>query len=574
MKKKLLSIVSVAIVLAITFSCVSAPAYAASSANEMSAAAKYKLGKGIVKAFGAIADPVINGVAALFPKIDWPTESKFVSENFYNGTGEFKTAPAENAHWRAGYASASVIPEDLAERGYVRAGEFHLKEEKTYKVIEGDDQCFRAVALSDSSGSGTVLFCSLDAFGISSTNVRKLRGLIAEEAKKAGITDIASINLTVSHVHSALDTHGLGASIFDLIKESIKAGVMKLVGKDYEVSSLDKDFMDSFFDIASETAVKAIKKMSPGSLYFNSFDISDLLYDKQYPLVYDTNVNQIKFVPDNESARGIWLVNMGCHPVRMTGYDYVSSDYPGALVRWADELAHADVAFYQGAQAAITRDESPIKYDKEKYNAITEDAYRTFYIVDLFGKELVTRIMNNAPVDSFSIEPYINIRHAEVKLRVDNSLIKLISKIYMTNNVVVSNTGRLSDVKVVSEIGYCELGSRLAIAVVPGELTPEIAYGGVVGANEAWNGTDWGHDSFKDTVGGRKLITFGLTNDQIGYIVPDNDYAHAFASLFEDLLGGGRYKHYEEMISLGSTTASTLATAFKMLVDSTKEPLI
>ncbi len=568
--KKTIRIIAVTIALCMCLTCVSAPAYAAGGSDPFSGLtddAKMRLGKGIIKAFGTVADALITGVAKLFPRLDWPTEDEYDGENFLPGKEGVRTNAAPFAQWNAGFASESIIPEDIEEVGYVRAGEFHIKEERTYQVMEGDDQCIKVVALNDGSGDGTVLFCSLDAFGITSTNVRKIRAAILEAAAVEGIHNISSINVTVTHTHSALDTHGLGASILDLIKESLKAGAYRLIGKEYTVSSLDEAFMNNLFEKAASAAMDACDSMQTGSLYFNSFDISDMLHDKQYPSIFDKNVNQIKFVPDNESAREIWLVNMGCHPVKMTGYDYVCSDYPEAISRYALEMANADVAFYQGAQLAITRNEGSLDYDLNEYNSQPDDAHKNFFVLNEYGKELVKRMMYNTPVESFSIEPYLNIMHKEVKLSVTNSLILLISKISMVNNVVVSNTGRLKDAQVITEVGYCEFGSKLAVAIIPGEIDPAIVLGGVDGADESWNGTDWEYDSFVDMAGGRKLITFGLTNDQIGYLVPDNDYAHPFASLFEGLIGGSQNKHYEEMISLGKNAASTVTAAFKTLVD-------
>ncbi len=566
--KKFLRTVAVTLALCMCLTCVSAPAYAADgsiTAAALSDEAKMKLGKIVIKAFGAIADAAITGVANLFPDLDWPKEDGYVSQNFMDGSDDIRTKAAVGAQWSAGFASESVIPEDIAEVGYVRAGEFHFEKELTYKVMDGDDQCFKVVALNDGSGSGTVLFCSLDAFGITSTNVRKIRAAILEKAADEGI-DIISINVTVTHVHSVLDTHGLGASILDLIKESIKGGFYRALGKEYTVSSLNESFMNNLFEKAAKAGIDACNAMQTGSLYFGSYNISDLLHDKQEPSVFDPNVNQIKFVPDAESARSIWLVNMGCHPVKMTGYDYVCSDYPEAICRAAKEF-DVDVAFYQGAQLAITRNEGTIEYDEDEYNRQVDEAHQSYLVLNAYGKEIVNRMMNSTPVESFTIEPYLNIVHEEVKVSVTNSLIKLISKISMVNNCVVSNSGKLKDAKVISEVGYCELGSRLAIAIIPGEIDPAIVFGGVDDADKSWNGTDWGHDTFVETAGGRKLIVFGLTNDQIGYMVPDNDYAHAFASLFESLIGGSSNKHYEEMISLGKNTASTITVAFEKLVD-------
>ena len=49
-------------------------------------------------------------------------------------------------------------------------------------------------------------------------------------------------------------------------------------------------------------------------------------------------------------------------------------------------------------------------------------------------------------------------------------------------------------------------------------------------------------------------IVFGLANDSIGYVVPDNDYC---MGLF--------FNHYQETLSLGKNTASFLMNSYEQL---------
>lgn len=529
-------------------------------------------GKAVVNAFGVVADALITGVARLFPPVDWPSIDEYQSENFLTGTAAFAREYTQGDTWYAGYGSESIIPEDFEENGYVTAGDFHITKELCSKILEGDDQRVAAVALKINEDGETVLFISIDGFGMTSTNVRTLRGRLAELAQA---NNIVSINVSLSHAHSCIDTHGLGASILGLVGQSIIRGLLsplRLFGIKRETKSTDEAFMELLYSQSLKAASAAISAMQPGTMSYNAFDIGDLIHDKQLPNVYDTNVNQIKFIPFNEGAREIWLVNMGVHPVRMGGDRVVSSDYPGAIVRMASELANADAAFYQGAQLAITREEAGLNLGgSDEYNSLATEAEKSFFAVNAYGKEVVSRMMTAEPVESVELEPILNIRHKELSLPVTNSLLLLIAKIEMINNIVVKTSIDFTQSRVITEVGYCELGKHLAIGIMPGELDPEIAFGGTRTAAESWNGTDWKYPPFNEVVGSeRKLIMFGLTNDQIGYIVPDNDYAHAFASLFEDLIGGGANKHYEEMISLGKGTAPGIAQAFIEAVNETK----
>ena len=88
-------------------------------------------------------------------------------------------------------------------------------------------------------------------------------------------------------------------------------------------------------------------------------------------------------------------------------------------------------------------------------------------------------------------------------------------------------------------------------------MLPEIVYGGFLSADEAYNGTEYPyaalntHFDDSDTV-----LVFGLCNDAVGYIVPDNDYS----SSNED-------GHYEETVSTGSTAGTSLSKAFEALFE-------
>lgn len=75
-----------------------------------------------------------------------------------------------------------------------------------------------------------------------------------------------------------------------------------------------------------------------------------------------------------------------------------------------------------------------------------------------------------------------------------------------------------------------ELGDDLAFFLAPGEMAPEIAYGGAISAQDSWNGKSWNYPSMQDYIAdsGRKLIVYGLMNDEVGYILTDNDYRSLF----------------------------------------------
>lgn len=568
MKKNFRRITAVILALSLVFTCLM-PVFAQDE-EEIGDISK---GKTLVNIFGKVADVVLTGVSRLFPEPEIPGEDGYVSSNFFSGTTEFRKDAADGDAWFAGYGSRSLIPADLKEKGYVVAGEFHIVNETCKEILDGDDMRVNAVALRAGEQGETVLFIAIDGFGMTGTNIRRIREKLSDECERY---NVVSVNVSLSHAHSCIDVHGLGAGILELLGKNILETLtmpLRLIGKGYRKGeATDDEYMSFVFSQAEAAATQALSSMKKGTMGFSCYDIEDMLHDKQLPYVFDTNVNVITFTPGEEGAREIWLVNMGCHPVRMDGKDVVSSDYPGEIVRYASAEANADVAFYQGSQLAITRNEAPLKLgEDEVHNSKETEAEKCFYSACKFGRMVVDRILNDEAVESFPIEPILNIAHKEIKVPTDNALLLLIAKIGMINNTVLRTSRHFEDSVILSEVGYCELGKRLCIGLIPGELDPAIPFGGVYGADRSWSGKDWGYPSFRSVVGsGRKLIMFGLTNDQIGYIVPDNDYAHPFASLFEDQIGGSANKHYEEMISVGSHVASTVSEAFIATVNESK----
>jgi hypothetical protein len=73
---------------------------------------------------------------------------------------------------------------------------------------------------------------------------------------------------------------------------------------------------------------------------------------------------------------------------------------------------------------------------------------------------------------------------------------------------------------------------------------------------------------------GRKLIVFGLTNDQIGYIMPDNDVAATLTDSLSGMLGkdtfGEGNSHYSEMLSTSTHNASYLMQYFIAMLEDFK----
>ncbi|MBS7362146.1 MAG: hypothetical protein KIG24_07460, partial [Oscillospiraceae bacterium] len=268
---------------------------------------------------------------------------------------------------------------------------------------------------------------------------------------------------------------------------------------------------------------------------------SEYIRDKRDPQVIDPNLNRLCFVPDDENSTPTWIVNAAIHCVGLgASTTEVSGDYPYFVEKAVNE-AGANYIQIQGAELAITSNgtltakEGATRYENvQSYGAA-------------LGKLLVDTDKGS------EIEPILNIAHENIFMQVDNKALQFIASTGLLANEGIKTAD--GDLKIPTEIGYMEIGDNLAFALIPGELAPEIAFGGACEAKDSWLGKDWSYPSMQDIVGkDRKLMVLGLTNDQIGYILSDNDYR---SILTEN----------EELLTVSKNAGSRLLLEFKALYE-------
>ena len=176
---------------------------------------------------------------------------------------------------------------------------------------------------------------------------------------------------------------------------------------------------------------------------------------------------------------------------------------------------------------------------------------------------------NWEPVKETRVEPILNIRHKEVLVEISNPVIEAVGKARLVGNKIYYDKNET--LYTTTEIGYLEIGKNIKIALMPGEVSPELIDGkGACLAENAYSGKDFGYPSLNSIVSdyaGKnvELYVFGEANDACGYVVPDNDYCMIFFD-GSDLLGD----HYQETISFGRTVASTLVKAYAEMMKDLK----
>ena len=500
--------------------------------------------KGFYKVVDGLLDALVGGIANLIvePR-HWISDDEYVSENFYEGTSEFLDAPAADAQWSLGYANASIQTGNELDGEHNVGGSLAIGDKFATKIY--DDQKVRTVAISD--GRGISIFACIDSYGLSLPDVRGIRAQFAEDARAKGL-EITSINISTLHQHSCVDTFGLNGN---LIEALFTACIKNLFGIKMP-SGQNEAFMENLYNVTVDSMFDAIDDMKTGSLYFGTADITEFIRDKRDPQVFDPNLNRFRFVPDDGTAE-TWMLNSPIHCVGLgAGGTEVSGDYPYYMEQYINETAGANVFYFLGAELAVSSQYDAVK-DIPRDPAIVEKYGMDIADLVVFGSELGKKACSIT--NDTEIAPILNIRLTEIQVPVSNSILKLAARGGLLLNQLVK-TG-FGNYNVVSEVGYIELGTEHAIALIPGELAPEIAFGGVDAAEDTWTGEEWEYDTFVDMTGGKKLIVYGLANDQIGYLLPDNEW-HSYLT------------ENEEIVSTGPMAGLIVTEAFEKLVDSTK----
>lgn len=502
----------------------------------------------MLKSLYNLADQIINalvkGINKNIPSIKFEKKENFTSDMFFEGMEDYLNAPTSNAVWSLGYGSASLQTGDELDGKHYVGGSLSFPKSKAATAIY-DDQRVRVIAINDGSGRGTLVFAVIDGFGISSTDVRGIRKELADFAKA---NNIVGINISVLHQHSCVDTFGMNGDLVKMIFTNPALNrINNTFGTNYKLlNGQNASFMKHLYDVTVESVKEAVKSMTTGKMYYSEIEAGEYIRDKREPMVFDSKIHRFRFVPDN-GAKETWLCNMAIHAVgNGAAGTEITGDYPYYIEQEVNK-AGANFIQIQGAELAISSKHDSLNLPEGTPRLESLKIYGT-----TLGKLIVES--NEAETE---VAPLLNYRMKEYYVPVTNQILEFAGRLgALTNNVVTTDDDN-NVLEVATELGYLEIGTKLAVAIIPGELEPAIAYGGYLDADHSWTGTDFDYPSLQDIVGtDKELLVFGLMNDQIGYILEDNDYS--------SILSGVN----EEIVATGNLAGSTTINAFKELMES------
>lgn len=582
MKKKIRSLIAMLLVFTMLFSVNASATFGAVDRHNGEI-------RTVTDIVGGIIDGAISFLGMLTPTPDWPTIDEYFageSENFYEGTETFIDAPAEGAKWSLGFGKESLVPDNLRDgsKKYYTGGYFTQQVSGLY-----DDQRANAIALNDGSGRGTTVFVAIDGIGVGNTDIRAIRAAAEEKLKAKGIeSDINAININATHCHTVVDTQGIG---IDLILKIFRSFLTWLPFINQQ-RSIDLEFLDVMIDKASDSIVEAYENMEKGELYFfetvgiGKDESKGTYLEDEYSYLhnkrYDTEGYQhtwacFKFVPDNKESKPTIFSNIGAHPTTIDRETkLLSADFPNYMEERINEEG-MNFMFIQGAQSPISVNKGGVQtqsiLDEVAAIVAADENAKGYETPMILGYEYA-RLILEAQDKAEKVDPILNVKMAEYAVKLDTGLLSYGAIEGFIGTTTVRDESASTGYSIITETGYIEIGSDIVLLTVPGELVPQLIYGNVVSAEDSYLGTEWTLPATATLVPeGKTVLVMGLCNDAIGYIVPDNDYAHFIADSLWDMDGaedvfGPYHRHYEEMLATGGTAASSTIGTLNELVKS------
>lgn len=479
---------------------------------------------------------VITGlIIAVMPSFLFFTTKDKAAEYMLVGDEVFSSEASDS--WTVGFAKEVLTPDDVTADTYYIAG--YWSNNPAQGVL--DDMFARAVYLDDNTGRGGVVMCAIDCVGISRADINDIRKLVIESK---AIPDLKSINICSTHAHSAIDTQGLW-------------------GKEFYTDGKNDAFMQRLKEKTADAIIASYKARESGKLYIGTADAEGMQTDVRTPVDYSSTLTRIRFSPDGE-GKDTYIINYACHAELLGKYsNMISADFPAYMGKEIERQTDgANFMFINGAIGGMV---SAAEID-EVYN--NDDFDCTAYTME-YGKEIGEIVMSVS--NETEIAPLVNIKTQPVSVKCDNTMLVLARFLGVLNNDIEKGAKR-TEAYILSEVSYMELGDeQIGIFLIPGELYPELESGNFLAADESANGFEADYKVLSEMTDCEYSFVAGLCNDELGYIIPDNDFMlHEWLPYFNIPHDSFEREHYEETNSVGIDTARVILGAVDELIASAK----
>jgi hypothetical protein len=358
-----------------------------------------------------------------------------------------------------------------------------------------DDLYVRALALE--LGEVRLVAMALDLIGLGRHHCQAIERRVQED------TPSARLFLACTHTHHGPDTIGLW-------------------GPDMTTRGVNLEYLSGLKVKVATTALAALAAVQPALLRCTSVRVTGVAKNARDPAILDEELTCLQFChPRTSAPLATWLI-YPCHPEVLWEHNpHITSDYPGPLRRIVEAETGAPCLFMSGAIGGM------MTPDVEEHS---------FAEAEQMGRTLA-----HAALDVLSGEQAIPVGHLERRrqeynIPLTNPLFRMAMEAGLLPNLLND------DGTVTTEAALLKIGPAWLLGV-PGELLPKLGLAFKAEMQAAGAGT---------------AAVAGLTNDELGYILPHKDYVYP-----DNPFDPG--EHYEETMSIGPEAGPRLAAAVRHL---------
>ena len=454
----------------------------------------------------------INGIRPAALVLDAPETPAYQAETY----------ASEGDSWYFGFGSRQILPDESSDQPLYIAGY-----NSGWEITGVLDYCeARAVWLD--TGEEGVLLIGVDCVALDSGSVAQIRENLSD------IPNCVSINVYSTHTHAGIDTLGLW-------------GPTAINGK-------NDAYMESLIRAATEAARDAVASRTAGTLYFGQAETQDMYRDSRDPQVFDANLYQLRFSAD-DGASGLRLFFYGAHAESLRGDNtLLSRDFPGMLCDNVTAATGDNTMFFPGAIGGLIMTKNFMEAD---FDAVTN--------LQITGDKLIAYALSITEESEREIGPNLAWSRKKFVVPMDNTGFLLYKALGILNNQAV-RADSATGYGVETELAVLMLDD-LALTLIPGEIFPELVYGGEYGDANSENDNPDPLCQIAAQYGAEKLLVVGLSNDEIGYIVSPSDFlVNEDLPYLERITDYKGEDHYEETNSIGPECAGLIADTFEAVM--------
>jgi hypothetical protein len=435
----------------------------------------------------------------------------------------------------AGFGEADITPQLGAKPVYL-AG--FAGNRKAATVL--DPIAVRAVVLR--SGGKTVAIACADVVGLFLPSVERVR-------KELSGFDYVLVSST--HNHHGPDTMGLwGPSPF--------------------VSGIDPDYLRHVESQIVRSIRDAEKSLRPATAHAAAVKAPELLHDSRPPMVLHDDLVVVAFRDAADKPAGI-VVQWNCHPETIDSKSRrLCPDFVGETVKDLKARYGCPVVYLTGAVGGLMTSINVDVRDKKGERLPEGSIEKMRRYGQLLAAKAGEAIESTKPV---RLSPF-TIRARCIALPVDNRRFALAKSLGVLDRPMERWTGDplqppvpLKELgtdrpAVRTEVARLQLG-ELAVAVIPGEIYPELVLGKV--QDPADPGADFPDAPIEPSIFGSMpgpyRMIVGLGNDELGYILPKRQWDEKPPFTY-----GQKKTPYGEVNSLGPDTGPLICATFQELM--------